>query len=257
MPQMTFVDMRTVAPRRQGRRRPSGRGAGIVAAVVAALLLVTVGIVLGRASVPDSSPRIGGTPSRDAAETAVGPQNVIDGVGIAWRQDRDGAIAAATAYLVGINSRAYVADATKRRRILTAIAVPDQRAALAQRAGTVVRPEAAGDPFAAAFALPKSSAWRLVPLGYRVVSHEKDAAVISIWAVQVAAGVGGANVPATARWSTTTLPLRWAEDDWKLDLTLAHSVQGPSPGLSPGPQSSDLDVIAVDGSYEEYAHGAR
>jgi len=255
---MTFVDTRAARPGTPGGRRSSGRTAAVVAAIVSALLLVTLGIALGRASAPDHSPEARDGPHRDPVSTGLGPRKTIDGVGVGWQRSRDGAVAAATGYLIGINSRAYVADPAKRRRILEAIAVPDQRATLAKRAGTVVRPEAPGDPFAAAFAAPKSSAWRLVPMGYRVDSYDDNAARISVWAVQVAAGVGSANVPATARWSTTTLPLVWSEKDWKLDLISAHSVPGPSPGVPPGAQqNSDLDVIAVDGSFEEYAHGAR
>jgi hypothetical protein len=250
---MTFVDTRATAAQRPGRsRKPL---AAVAVAVVAALLLITLGIALGRASVSPRPLDNGGTapPSRDF----IGPRATVDGVGVGWKRSADGAVAAATAYLVGINGRSYVADAAKRRRIVTAIAVPDQREALAGRAGAIVRPRAPGDPFAAAFAAKQMSAWRLVPLGYRVESYDEHAAVVSVWAVQVSAGVGSANVPATARWSTTTLPLRWAENDWKLDVAAARSAAGPSPGAAPGAQSSDLDVIAVDGSFAEYAHAAR
>jgi len=251
---MTFVDTRTIPTQPPGGKRSPRRSAAVAAIIVAALLLIALGIALGRASVLHRPPDSGASPPRN---DSVGPRAGVDGVGVGWQRSVDGAVAAATEYLVGINSRAYVANAPKRRRIVTAIAVPDQRTALSGQAGEVVRPEAPGEPFAAAFAAPKASAWRLVPLGYRVESYEDNAAVISVWSVQVTAGVGSANVPATARWSTTTLPLRWAENDWKLDFPAARSTPGPSPGIAPGAQSSDLDVIATDGSFEEYTHAAR
>jgi hypothetical protein len=252
---MTFVDTRTAASQRPGRGRKPLRTAAVAVAVVAALLLITLGIALGRASVAPRPLDNGGT--APPSHGFIGPRATVDGVGVGWERSADGAVAAATAYLVGINGRSYVADAEKRRRILTAIAVPDRREALAGRAGAIVRPQAPGDPFAAAFAAKQTSAWRLVPLGYRLESYDEHATVVSVWAVQVTAGVGSANVPATARWSTTTLPLRWAENDWKLDLAAARGAPGPSPGAAPGAQSSDLDVIAVDGSFAEYAHAAR
>lgn len=253
---MTFVDTRTTPSHGRTGGRPPRRGVIVVALLIGALLLITLGMALGRASVPHRLPD-----SPDAAPPATpvgpGPKANVDGVGIGWQRSTDGAIAAATVYLVGINGRGYVAVAPTRRRIILAIADPDQRAELATKADEVVRPEAPGEPFAAAFAEPKASAWRLVPLGYRVESYADDSAVISVWAVQITAGVGSANAPATARWSTTTLPLRWVEDDWKLDVAAARSVPGPSPATALGSQSGDLEVIATDSSFEEYAHASR
>jgi hypothetical protein len=73
----------------------------------------------------------------------------------------------------------------------------------------------------------------------------------------VTAGTGTVDVPATATWTTTRLPLLWTQAGWKLDLAAATVAPGPTPGMGPMAQSSDLEVIAADGQFEEYRHDPR
>ena len=234
-----------VRPPRRTKRRQS-----VALLVVLGILAgVALGIGLGRASVRDD-PSTDGTGSSQRDESSEPAGDGLPG----WPRTDAGAVAAATAYLMSLNTRGAVSDPTARAAVVRAIALPEQRDALADQSAIAASPTGPGDLFAAAFADERSSAWRMVPVGYRVDAYDDSSARISVWTVQVIAGVGSANVPATALWATTTLPLQWHEDTWKLDLANATGELGPAPGLGRLPLSSDLDVIAADQGFREYGH---
>ena len=221
-------------------------------------VLVVLGILAGVASASGwVAPRSATTRAPTARARRRGTSRATPaGDGLpGWPRTDAGAVAAATAYLMSLNTRGAVSDPTARAAVVRAIAVPEQRDALADQVrARRRRPTGPGDLFAAAFADERSSAWRMVPVGYRVDAYDDSSARISVWTVQVIAGVGSANVPATALWATTTLPLQWHEDTWKLDLANATGELGPAPGLGRLPLSSDLDVIAADQGFREYGH---
>ena len=231
------------------RRARSARPALAVGASLAALVLLTVGIALGRASA-------GGDTS--SPPPASGRQSV-EQPGRTTGSDRTehGAVTAATAYLAALSTRAYITDPIARADTIRAIVVPADRDRLATQAASATGPAGAGSPLAAAFGPARSSVWRLAPAGYRLDTFTTDRAVVEIWAVQVTAGTGTVDVPATATWTTTRLPLLWTEDGWRLDLVAASTTPGPTPGMGPMAQSSDLEVIAADGQFEEYRHDPR
>lgn len=233
------------APRRSRRRASAA-----VLVVVAVCGAVPVGIGLGRASVDPTPGSARAAPSSGGAPAAAagGP------VGVGWARTRAGAVGAATAYVAALNARAAVVDPVRRAGLVRSVVVAGQREEAAEASAVRVGPGGPGELFAAAFADPRSSAWRLVPVGHRLDSFTGSAAVVAVWTVQVIAGVGAANVPATALWATTTVVLVWAEGDWKLDLAATGSALGPAPGLGRLPLSSDLDVVAADQTFAEYDH---
>lgn len=232
------------------RRARSARPALAVGAFLGALVVLTVGIALGRASTggDGQSP-----PPTSGQQQGVARSRHTTG------SDRTehGAVVAATAYLGALSTRAYITDPVARADIIQAIVVPVDRDRLATQAAGATGTAGAGSPLAAAFGPPRSSAWRLAPAGYRLDTFTTDRAVVEIWAVQVTAGTGPVHVPATATWTTTRLPLLWTQAGWKLDLGAATVVAGPTPGMGPMAQSSDLEVIAADGRFEEYRHDPR
>lgn len=229
------------------RRARSRRPALAVVAGLCALALLTVGIALGRGSVEDPAPVPAISPHADDHHARTADAG----------RTETGAVATATNFLTTLTSRPYVSDPIFRAETLRAIALPDDRDRLADRARDAARPGAPGDPLGAAFAPPDISAWRFVPLGYRIDAFTGGRAVVEIWAVQVTAGAGTVDVPATATWTTTRLPLVWAESAWKLDVARASTEPGPTPGAGPAAQSADLDVIAADQRFEEYRHDVR
>jgi hypothetical protein len=231
------------------RRAHSARPALAVGASLGALVLLTVGITLGRASG-------GGHAASPKSEFG---QQGVERPGRTTGSDRTehGAVAAATAYLAALSTRAYITDPIARADTIRAIVVPADRDRLATQAADATGAAGSGSALAAAFGPPRSSAWRLAPAGYRLDTFTTDRAVVEIWAVQVTAGTGTVDVPATATWTTTRLPLLWTQAGWKLDLAAATVAPGPTPGMGPMAQSSDLEVIAADGQFEEYRHDPR
>lgn len=229
------------APRQEPA--PGRRLAVAAAAAVVAVLLVAIGAVLGRGSA--EQPTLGAAPQEAAAGV---PEIRPPGPG----RTREGAVAAATAYLLRITSRGYVTDPAERRRTVRDIAIPSARDDLLQRLGDRAAPPP-GDPFAAAYAPPRSSAWRTVPVGHRVVAFTGGSAVVEIWNVQLAAGPGSAAVPAIATWAVATMPLVWVDGGWRLDFDRARSVPGPTPATAAGTLSSDLEVAAADTRFARYA----
>jgi len=210
-------------------------------------VLLTLGIALGRGSEGGRAP----------APAHAQYDNQPAGRTAGSDRTTTGAVTAATADLTQLTSRAYVSDPAVRAETIRAIGLPADRDRLATRAADPTRPGAPGDPLAAAFAPPDGSAWRLTPIGYRLDSFTINRAVVEIWAVQVTAGAGTVDVPASATWTTTRLPLVWAEGAWRLDLAAATTTPGPTPGAGPVAQSPDLDVIAADRRFEVYGHVVR
>jgi len=239
------VRMRAEDPRR--------RAALIVLLLIVALALVTVGIGLGRASKADDS-RSGVNDGRVTTSTST---DTTDDVPVGWSRTEDGAVGAAVAYLALLNSRGYVTSPETRADVVRAIAVPDQRDRIANQVALDTAPASEGDLFAAAFAADGASAWRYVPVGYRIDGYTDNAAQVSVWGVQITAGTGSANVPATSIWGTTRVSLVWAESTWKLDLRAGTSIAGPTPAIRPGTLSSDLEVIAAHNDFGELDHGLR
>ena len=241
-------------PPASGRRRL----VAAIAAVMVLLLVLAAGIALGRASIggQPAPPSTGNHPGSAAGDV---PRGYVDGVGVGWPRSRSGAVAAATGYLTGVSSRPYLRDLAARGRIVRAIVTPDQIATVASQpggSGAVDRGAGDGGPYAAALAAPRSSAWRYVPVGYRVDSYDTGRAAVQVWAVQVTAAVGSAAVPATAVWGTTTVPLVWAGGDWKLDVAGMRGQPGPTPASNLNVLSSDLDVVAADRAFAGYGHVA-
>jgi len=223
----------------------SRRPAVAVLAVLAGLALLTLGIALGRGSVdqPGASPS-----EREARDDLPSVRTEGDD-----RTER-GAVTAATGFLHALTNRRFVTDPAVRAATIRHIVIPADRNRLAAQSGERSRPAGAGDPLAAAFAPEDGSVWRLAPIGYRIDDFTGDTAVVEVWAVQVTAGTGSADVPAAATWTTTRLPLQWTAAGWKLDLTRATTTPGPTPGAGPAAQSPDLDVVAADGRFTEYRH---
>lgn len=243
-----YTDTRTSDAQRDGRRQRLL--AGGIALLLVVLAALAGGIALGRASMPNSPSASDDPPIRPPA-TGTQPREDVAGVGVGWSHSRDGAVAAATAYTTGINGRRYVSDEQARRAVLHAIIAPSQRQDIPTLIGGTRTPHP-GDPMAAAYSSRDSSAYRYTPVGYGVENYTGGAAVVSIWGFGLYAGTGSASVPASTAWSTVTVPLVWADGDWKLDAANVRQEAGPTPAVH-GELSSDLAVIRADRGFDTYA----
>ena len=171
-------------------------------------------------------------------------------------------MAAATDYLALLSARGFITDPAVRADTIRAIALPADRDQLAAQADGSGGPTGSTDSdvpagaIGAAFGPASSTAWRTTPVGWRIDTFTAERAVVEVWSVQVSAAAGAVDVPATATWTTTRMPLLWAEGAWKLDLAHAATTPGPTPGMGPLAQSPDLEVIAADRQFQEYRHVA-
>ncbi|MGH8894737.1 MAG: hypothetical protein ACRDWY_15755 [Actinomycetes bacterium] len=249
-----FTDHRTGDPPRAGDGRR--RLAVVIAALLAALLVLSLGIALGRSSVsaPTSKPSEGreGDPIDSSGP---GPRSAVHGVGVGWAHSQPGAVGAATAYTIGVNGRAFVGDVDTRREILQAVLPPDELRDIESLVGSASTPPA-GSPLSAAHADEQSSAYRYVPVGYKLESFSAEAAVVTVWGFSLYAGTGSANVAASTAWATARVPLTWSGGDWKLEASAVTQEPGPTPAVS-GELSSDLSIIATDRGFASYAYATR
>jgi hypothetical protein len=230
---------RTPGPRRRAT-------AWALLAALAALLVFAAGIATGRSST--------GSQTAPASPAPAGSQPAPDAGGDA--RGKAGAVAAAAKALLAVNSRDYISDPSARVDLLRAYATSEDIAALSGPLSKAVSPSA-GDPVAAAFAAPGSSLWVLTPVGYDTSDCDASACAVRIWSVHVSASTGNPPAPATARWSTTTIPMGWqGTRGWRARFSAATTTPGPTPAMPPateGAPDSDLDLVAAGHDFTPFA----
>jgi hypothetical protein len=87
-------------------------------------------------------------------------------------------------------------------------------------------------------------------LGYRLDAYQQhDSARVRLWAVVVAGN--DANLPPQALWATSTLTLRRADDDWKLES--AQTIPGPVPVVGQTEPSAPAELVAATQGFEAFA----
>jgi hypothetical protein len=179
-----------------------------------------------------------------------GPARWVDGVPTGWAPTRQGAVAAAAAYGRVLSSRWFLTDPARRDRALAAMAAP----------GSLPELETALQGVAAAIATAPfglglgqggvDSVLTMGYLGYRLDAYqEHDSARVRLWAVLVAGN--DANLPPQALWATSTLTLRRADDDWKLES--AQTVPGPVPVVGQTEPSAPAELVAASQDFEAFA----
>ncbi len=240
---------RTAARRQVVRRRL--RMAAAETLVAAAVVAV---IWAGR---PPSSPRRAllvvdpPTPATDSARISggIGPAHWVDGIPAGWAPTRQGAIAAAAAYGKVLSAKWFLSDSARRDRALTAMAAPGSLAELETTQQGLAAAVGAG-PFGVGLGQKDvASVLTIAYLGYRLDSYrEPDWARVRLWAVVVAGN--DASLPPQALWATSTLTLRRAYDDWKLER--AETTPGPVPVVGQVEPSSPAELVAAANGFEAF-----
>ena len=83
---------------------------------------------------------------------------------------------------------------------------------------------------------------RTVPVGTKVVEHDKDAATVEVWCTGLVGMAGQESTkPVTARWFTLTEKLTWVGNDWKIESS--SQKEGPTP-VNGDNRASTADEIA-------------
>ncbi|MGH3038335.1 MAG: hypothetical protein ACRDLZ_02855 [Gaiellaceae bacterium] len=216
--------------------------------VFAALLLLALGIAVGRQTAEPAEPRA--QPAATVTVTAPdseGPQPESAQQPSGYARTPEGAVGAATAYIRELAGPAIV-DPAAVRTTLTAIASDESRDALihayelaAQQTRERLGIQTASDP---------DLVLRTAAVGYRVDGFHPDAATVSIWRLGIVGS--GTSVEPSQSWRTETVSVVWEDGTWKLDAV--RSSPGPTPPLAGRGATPPADLAAAIPAFEAFAH---
>lgn len=172
--------------------------------------------------------------------TAAGPTSKIDGVGVGFTRNEDGAVAAATNLILTLE-QAGTTDRTNAIRAYEILAAEGSQEILAADMATT------WDALHASIngnGPNRSSLFlRTVPVGHQLTRYSADRATVEVWTLTVVAADGMREPLAT--WETATIEVVWENDDWK--VWSAASNGGPSPAWASGEASpTDLFLSTVN-----------
>ena len=202
--------------------------------------------------------RLASSPARDTEEIAAGPaegtntalDSTAESSGAAdagvYPRSREGAVAAATAFALALDSR-DVFDAGYRRAVLEEVAAEaawdELVAAFDEGLGLIgsqlhLDTEVSSDP---------GFVWRAVPGGWQVSEYDRTDATVELWTAVMAIADGRLLVQPS--WRTTEVTLTWERGGWR--LVGFHARAGPDPAAVPG----DAGVLARQiNAFEPYRH---
>lgn len=185
-----------------------------------------------------------------------GATRMVGLVPVGYPRSPAGAVAAATNYLTTLQGKPILDD-RQRRMIITAVAAPGTTDALTASIEPGVRQiktgldlDAQGQPANGGVLTMRSGLW-----AYHVDAYQAGAASISIWYESIV-GIAMANsrFPVQATYSTITVRLVWAADDWK--WAGQTEVSGPTPsGVANGSTADVTTLRRVLSTYTPYTYG--
>lgn len=205
---------------------PSRHRTLVAVAMLAALVLLTLGIWLGRATAT-----VTGTAGEGLESAGPGPTNVINGVPVGYARTLDGAVAAAANYTVLLGGKQNM-DPAFGAEAYPVFALPEVADDLLGRSEDFAL--TVDDPVA--LAQDPSLLFHPAPLGYRVDRYSRSEATIAVWAM--VAGVGTPELPVATAWGTEELTLRWVDGDWRIAAMQRDS--GPTPPTNGVMPAADL-----------------
>ncbi len=174
--------------------------------------------------------RVGATPA--------GPTDKVEGVGVGFRRDEAGAVAAATNLILTLE-QAGATDRGAAVRAYEILAAEGARQTLAADMGATW--DALHGSIAVNGPLSSSLFLRTIPVGHQVVRYSDDRATVEVWTLTLVAA-GGMREP-LATWETATVEVVWEDDDWKVWSALSDA--GPTPAWAATP------ALATDGFLDE------
>ena len=225
----------------------STRNLRIAAGTLAALLLVAVGVVAGRATASGfssssaavaASPRVPGWP---------GATRLVAGAPVGYAHSQAGAVDAATNYQILLAGPLLTTPSKYRQaeQVIYAPAARDRLMAASEQtlAGLQEQTQLLTN---ASKGVPV--ALIAVPVSYRVESYDGDHAAVSVWWVWLV-GQQGAMAP-IEEWVTSIVTLDW-QGDWR--------IADDNSGTAPVPQATQTASQSKDlpdqmHGYQEYGH---
>ncbi|MFP5387878.1 MAG: hypothetical protein ACLGG5_01080 [Thermoleophilia bacterium] len=209
--------------------------------VIAVLIVIALGVGIGRLSAPHSS-----LPSPQA-DPHPGPARTRSGVGVGFPRSRAGAVLAAGSYAQALADKAVLSPAVLKRRI-EAIATP----AFVPMMLEANRPGAERlrrGPFGAALRAGEPSVFFGTPIAYRLLSYSPGRAVLRVWGFTLIGSAAGIEPSASFGLSRTVLV--WRQRQWMIASTRASF--GPTPRLiSPRTGGEGFDLIELSKELRPY-----
>ncbi len=217
------------------RRFPYGAALGAVA--VGSLLLVAALSCAPSGSAHHGASNDVTARGPDAVIVAVadpiGPTDENHGVPVGWRHDRHGAEAASAAY-VEASGLVATDGPLARRDVVLALATPDYGPSLVDSTNREL-----DDLFFSMGERGLNRAdliWSEHALTLHSTVRSDNEIEVQVWSVLVLAARGGS--VSRQIWRTSTLDLRWVNDDWKVDRW------STDPGPLPAPPA-EIDTASV------------
>jgi hypothetical protein len=193
--------------------------------IVAVVIAVLVGVAVGLLVAPDGATRT----ERLPATEEVGPREIANGVPVGYARTAEGAVAAATNFGLASTNETLIRDGNAYVRGIRTTAAAAWLEEAEERAKR-------GYEFAVDYYGSDIHMMTGV-LRYRVLSFDRDHAVVRLWTVTVATGT---NRPlAESVWGTSTISLEWdvEEDDWR--MTGSKDEMGPVPTAAQAAESAE------------------
>ena len=250
---------------------------GMLAMVLAAMVLFLGGLVVGRATMTraEGGAAAPGTTAAAPAATAgtapavtsdtaapeagaaassqVGPRRFEHGVGVGYARSRDGAVAAAANYSTVLSS-ALILDDARRRAAIDTLAAPEARRRLQRAFDQAVASIRAGLGMTGPAGDTTQVLLRATPVGWRVEQYGKGSARVAIWVTSVGGSLGGESgtVPVREGWGTTTVSLRWVGGDWK--QVASTTTDGPVPIADVAPPTAAGELVSKANEFKEFTY---
>lgn len=192
-----------------------------------ALVAVTAFVIgmAARGFVSHTTEAAPATPSPDmpaatrADASGAGPRRLEAGVPVGYGHDRDGAVAAASAY---VRTGEAILSMTEPQVTAAVRTMAADGAVDAQLSDLTTRLRVAHDALAGSDAPIE---YHQAILAVRVDAYDADRARVAVWHVGVLSRDGAA--PPQAGWAVSTFDLVWQHDDWK--VWAESIVPGPAP----------------------------
>jgi hypothetical protein len=224
----------------------------VAIAVALALLIASAAFFLASAGARSTSAitEPSGTAMTVELPPPLGPTGSQHGIPVGWRHDRDGAEAAAAAF-VRSTGPIVKAGPLERRDMIVAIATDDYGPTLLRDVEHTV--DRLALPLENHGLVTSDLLWSELALTTSSEVYSADVVDVSVWSV-VLIGVDGGDV-ARQLWRTSTIQLRWVDGDWKVaDWTTS---EGPTPASVALASASPVDDVRSSSSWHPAPSGDR
>jgi hypothetical protein len=207
---------------RQGARSRSA----MLHRVALAVVMLVLGVLLGRASAPStsSSPTNGRVPTADMSGA-----RSESGVRLGFPETSSGAAAAIAAYQQAFAQPTILRPGVLKARI-SAVATPDYAARMLAANGPGTE-RIAGGPIGVGLAHGIRTIYRAVPIGYKVLSFGHGRAEIETWGLTIVGNLG--SVEPSVWFGTSRTDLTWEGGRWR--IAEVESGFGPTPASATRP----------------------